>query len=130
MSRIVKHVAKKDRYSRARGGSSQFMDIFCAQCRTHILLYQKDGKGALIRLYLDRIFDPSPYRDWQNETDLKRVPRLTCPKCQTVIGMPMIYDSEARLALRLIQGTFSKKPSNGTYTLLSEADIPDEGKVT
>lgn len=49
----VRYTPKKDQYSRARG-ASQFLNLFCAACGGFVLLYQKDGPGALLRLYLDR----------------------------------------------------------------------------
>jgi hypothetical protein len=113
--RPVTYTAKKDRYSRARG-ASQFLDLFCARCRQHILLYQKDGPGALKRLYLDRIFAPAPYSEWQSLETVQKVPNLTCPNCENRLGVPMVYRPEDRLAIRLIAGTFSKTRSNGTYT--------------
>jgi hypothetical protein len=80
------------------------------------VLYQKDGPGSLKRLYLDRIFAPSPFSGWQQLDSLKDVPNLTCPQCGALIGSPMIYRAENRLAIRLIAGTFSKVRSNGSYT--------------
>lgn len=112
----VRYTPKKDRFSRSRG-ASQFLNLFCAKDGAHLVLYQKDGPGALKRLYLDRIFAPSPQSGWQNLGSITEVPNLTCPKCGTLIGSPMIYRSENRLAIRLNAGTFSKVRSDGTYPL-------------
>jgi len=110
----VVHTPKKDRYARARG-ASQFWDLWCVSCQHHLALYQKDGPGALLRLYLDRIFAPLPQSNWQKKSDLKDVPALKCANCGTLIAVAMIYRPERRLALRLIPGTFTKVRSNGTY---------------
>ena len=111
-----KHVFKKDRYSRARRGNSHFLDIFCSTCKDHIFLYQKDGLGALIRAYLDRIFDPMELATlqarWRGKGDMMR---LECSNCHALIGIPMVYKPENRLAFRLVRGAFGKKKSDGTY---------------
>jgi hypothetical protein len=110
----VTYTPKKDRYSRARG-APQFLDLFCANCRGHLMLYQKDGLGALKRLYLDRIFAPGPFSSWQASGNIADVPNLVCPHCGRQIGVPMMYRPENRPAIRLIPGTFSKVRSNGAY---------------
>ncbi|SRR5258706_11203309 len=110
---VIKHKFKKDRYANARGGSSEFLNIYCGTCKTHIALYQKDGPGSLLRMYLDRIFEPEDLAGLQ-ESETK-TPNLSCPSCHTLIAVPMIYKPENRSALRLIKGTFFKKKSNGTY---------------
>ena len=111
-----KHSLRRDRYSKARGGKSRFLDIFCSTCNNHIALYQKDGSGALLRMYMDRIFAPAELAILRHQHDNKKgVPNLQCPHCQTLIGTPMVYELESRLAFRLARGTFAKKNSDGTY---------------
>lgn len=111
-----KHDPKKDRYSKARGGNSRFLDIICSTCNSHVALYQKDGPGALLRMYLDRIFEPSALASLQHQSGGKKdLPNLQCPKCRTLIGTPMVYELESRLAFRLVRGSFAKKNSDGTY---------------
>ncbi|MBI2459151.1 MAG: hypothetical protein HYV53_01190 [Parcubacteria group bacterium] len=111
-----KHVFKKDRYSKARGGNSCFLNIFCSSCKSHVALYQKDGPGALIRMYLDRIFAPSNLADLQYKGGSKKnLPNLQCKNCHALIGNPMVYELENRLAFRLVPGAFIKKNSDGMY---------------
>jgi len=99
---------KKDRKAKARG-KSKFLELSCSNCGAHVMTYQKDGPGALIRLYLDRI------RASQNLTCLKEIenktslPALKCSKCSNLIGTPMIYACEKRLAYRLVRGSFKKQ---------------------
>jgi len=100
-----------DRYKQKRGGSSYLITLFCAHCSTQLLVYQKDGKGSLIRLYLDRIIAPKELTELQNIFHFSRIPPLVCPKCQRIIGAPMIYAPEKRRAIRLIHGSFLKKKS-------------------
>jgi len=111
-----KHAPKKDRRSKARGGNSHFLDIFCSACNSHVALYQKDGPGALLRMYLDRIFAPVSLATLQDQGGGKKdLLNLQCPKCSALIGTPMVYDLESRLAFRMVRGSFAKKNSDGTY---------------
>ena len=111
-----KHAFKRDRYSRARGGNSRFLNIYCSGCRSHLTLYQKDGPGALLRMYLDRIFAPAALAALQNNGGGKKeISNLQCPKCQALIGTPMIYKMEDRPAFHLRRGSFTKRSSDGTY---------------
>jgi len=97
---------KKDRYSKARGGYSKFLNIYCTGCKNFILLYQKDGPGILKRLYMDRIFAPSELVDLQ-KADYKE--NLICKHCKNIIGFPIVYEKEKRKAFHLKQGSFLKK---------------------
>lgn len=110
------HSFKNDRYVKARGGNSHFLDIYCSSCNNYLLLYQKDGKGSLLRLYLDRIFEPPTLRKLQFECKSKNdIPNLKCSNCQKVIAISMVYKPENRLAFSLIRGAFVKKKSIGVY---------------
>src|SRR5437016_5551953 len=89
----VKHVLKKDKYSKTRGGNSHFLDIFCGACSSHIALYQKDGRGSLLRMYLDKIFAPPVLAALQHQVTKKEgMSNLQCPKCHAIIGTPMLYE--------------------------------------
>ncbi|MDO8579438.1 MAG: hypothetical protein Q7R72_01030 [bacterium] len=110
----MKHKLKHDRYAKARDGS-RFLNIYCSACGGHVILYQKDGLGGLVRLYLDRILEPKNLTVLQFESHAKStLPDLKCIKCGTLIATPMLYEKEHRLALRLIRGTYVKKKSDGT----------------
>ncbi|MFA6918963.1 MAG: hypothetical protein WC244_02510 [Patescibacteria group bacterium] len=104
------HTLKKDKYVNARGGNSYFLNLCCSKCTQYLALYQKDGHGALIRLYLDRIFEPRELSKLQFEkTGKKDMPNLKCLRCNSLIGIPMVYEPEQRLAFLLIRGSFVKK---------------------
>jgi hypothetical protein len=106
---------KKDRYAKKRGGASQLYDIFC-KCGKHIVLYQKDGPGRLLRMYLDRILAPEYFVRLENGSLQKKdLPSVQCSKCQIIIGLPMVYEPENRLAFRMVHGTFFKKKSDGLF---------------
>ena len=112
----TQHSLKKDKYVSTRGGNSHFLDLFCSKCNQHFALYQKDGHGRLLRMYLDRIFEPQEFSLLQSRISSKaEMPNLKCPKCGALIGTPMIYEAERRLAFRLIHGSFVKRRSDGVY---------------
>lgn len=106
----ARYQLKKGKYANVREGNSHFLNLTCSKCNQHLALYQKDGRGGLVRLYLDRIFEPSALSLLQLTISSKsEMPNLKCSKCDTLIGMPMVYEPEKRLAFRLIRGTFTKK---------------------
>lgn len=94
----MKTKLKNDKYRKIRGGHSRLLDLSCAQCRTHLFQYQKDGPGSLQRTYLDRIVG----------TKISKA-NLVCPKCKELLGVSMIYKSENRPAIRLFVGAVAKK---------------------
>ncbi len=102
-----------DRYRKARGGYSRFLNIFCANCNNHLFLYQKDGPGPLKRAYLDRIIAPQNPKYAVNS--IKSVPILKCSNCNAMIGKPYIYDKENRPAYLLERTAFTKKVTTGVY---------------
>ena len=99
---------KQDKYRKARGGYSRFLEIRCEKCEHVIALYQKDGPGHLKRMYIDRIVSPAEFESMQH-MPIKKVPNLTCPKCKQLIGVPYIYKKEDRPAFRLFEGSVVKK---------------------
>lgn len=109
------HQPKNDSYRRARGGFSQFLDILCGNCHTHLCLYQKDGPGPLLRMYADRIIESAALAEYASARTLSDVPTLTCSECGQIIAYPMIYKPEERLALRIV-GKIKKQRSDGSYT--------------
>ena len=92
-------VFKKDKYSLKRGNYSRLLELRCRVCNDIILIYQKDGKGALLRIYLDRIVS----------LKLPKRKMLICQKCKEVIGVLMKYKKENRNSYRLFQGSLKKR---------------------
>ncbi len=90
---------KNDKYKHARGGYSRLLRICCQKCDAEICRYQKDGPGALRRMYIDRISEPT--------VSLVRKD-LTCPNGH-LLGIKIIYEKEDRPAFRLIADSFIKK---------------------
>lgn len=89
---------KNDKYRKARGGFSRFLEIKCGSCESFICYYQKDGPGILKRTYVDRmiVFEKSD-------------DKLTCKNCKALLGNYFIYDKENRPAFAIIPGAISKK---------------------
>ncbi|MGM5485416.1 MAG: hypothetical protein ACQEP1_06110 [Nanobdellota archaeon] len=94
---------KNDSYRQKRGGNTKIIDIYCAQCDNKLHTYQKDGKGGLFRLYLDRILD----KEFKEIKSKKDISNLEC-KCGNLIGVPMLH-KDNRFAYRLMKGTYYKK---------------------
>ncbi len=97
---------KNDIYRKARGGYARFLNLYCASCKHHLALYQKDGPGPLKRLYLDCILAPEI---------TKNKKELICKSCKKIIGTRYIYQKENRPAIRLYQGAITKKVGKGIY---------------
>lgn len=90
---------KKDKYRKSRGGTSQIYKLYCSKCGDYLLTYQKDGIGALLRLYVDRIIT----------SNAGVSSNLICGSCTNLVGVPMVYKPEDREAYRLVRGSFSKE---------------------
>ena len=98
---------RKDKYFRDRQSTYVILSIGCVVCNKEVLLYQKDGRGGLKRLYLNRILAPEALALLQDivQSD-KQLKMLSC-ECGNSIGIPMLH-REGRLAFRLIPGSFTK----------------------
>lgn len=98
---------KKDKYYRDRGKTFTILRIICVKCHKEVLLYQKDGRGSLLRLYLNRILAPESLASLQDTIKtIKDMHLLKCD-CGNTIGIPMMH-WEGRLAFKLIHGSFIK----------------------
>jgi hypothetical protein len=94
-----------------RRGNPKMLKIYCKDCDTYLMHYQKDGPGRLLRCYLDRIHKPDHLEKRQYEHfDVKTSPNLTCSnsKCKWRIGYPMIYKGygDYRPAYDMVQERF------------------------
>lgn len=106
----------KDKFTKARGGTSKFLIIRCTNCGNAVLLYQKDGPGQLFRLYLDKIHAPESFSSLKHTaTSKSTLGGLHCTKCKELLAVPMVYIPENRLALRIIRGSVKAEKSEGIY---------------
>lgn len=99
---------RRDRYYKARGGTAQLLRITCGRCGRYICLYQKDGSGNLYRIYWDRVFEPAVCTEYRPDATQGEMAPLGCPACGYILGVPMTYAPEARLAWRLAPGAVHK----------------------
>ena len=100
-----KYTAVHDIYTENRGGYSQFLTIFCKKCCQPVLLYQKDGPGPLLRMYLDRIRAPEELaNNVKTYSDKVQAGDLTCPHCNHIMATAIDYKKENRLAYRIFVG--------------------------
>jgi len=101
----------KDKYSSNRGKRSQLYNLHCRKCDRLVLVYQKDGPGKLLRLYLDRILSPKIHSEYIAKNPAN-IPMLICQDCGEILGMPYIYTPENRFAYRLFQDSLNKTRRN------------------
>jgi hypothetical protein len=101
---------RQDKFTEARGGWSTLLSIFCAQCKTEVLLYQKDGPGELKRMYLDKIIAPDALAGRVAVySETSGMDKLSCPQCNSLMGIPMVYEKENRLAYQVAEGWVIEK---------------------
>lgn len=89
---------KNDKFRRVRGGYSRLLVISCEKCGAEVCKYQKDGPGALRRMYIDRIRE--------SKVSLLRKD-LSCLK-QHLLGVRVVYEKENRPAYRLFVDAVKK----------------------
>ncbi len=102
---------KKDNYRRVRGGTTKVVELACSNCGFRVMVYQKDGVGRLRRTYLDRILFPANLANLAIDPKIRNVKDMTplkCDACGALLGVPMIYKPEHRLAFRLKWGALVK----------------------
>jgi hypothetical protein len=85
-----------DHYQKVRGGWFRFLNLYCVYCGYHIMLYQKDSPGSLMRFYPDCIVAPAELAGRQYK---QTVPNVTCSHCGRLLGIPGVYDDETRRAI-------------------------------
>ena len=109
----MKYQIKKDKYTKARGGNAKFLILSCGTCLKEIFIYQKDGPGSLVRLYLDKFVAPESFiKELNNIENKNDMHGLKCPNCSELLGVPMIYEKEKRLAFRLLNNKIKKREEN------------------
>lgn len=99
----------RDSSYKHRGGSAKWLLLKCGVCKEELSLYQKDGPGNLLRLYLDRLTSTDGERPFK-QVEIDRMQPLSCLACESVIGVPMVYEKDAnpRPAIRLINSGVDK----------------------
>lgn len=103
---------RRDSY-KARGGTAQILRLECSRCGRYVCAYQKDGTGNLFRLYWDRIFESGFGEQHHPQATEAGMAPLVCGNCGYVLGVPMTYVPENRLARRLEPGAVHKSRLKG-----------------
>lgn len=94
-----------------KGKNAKVLKLSCAQCEQHILTYLKNGKGGLLRCFLEGILAPEELvlsKEAIKALSKSELQNLRCQQCDILIGLSMTY-KDGRLAYRLINGTYKKK---------------------
>ena len=93
-------IYKNPHYKRVRG-SFRLM-ICCGFCEKDIALYQKVGKGGLLRMYIERIVKSS--------IDLSGIPgALFCPSCKEQLATRVVLKRKNTTAYVMRRSTFIAK---------------------
>ena len=109
MENLPKFKFKRDAYMKKRGAPAM-LAITCAQCGVYVMSYQKDGPGPLLRCYLDRIHHPAELESRQySDRATQMSHKLSCGNCNAVLGSPIIYAKEDRLAYHMRPAYFRRK---------------------
>ena len=85
--------------------ASEVLEIRCSGCGARIARYRKQGTGALLKLYLDRVIEPD---ELARRGPASSLPPLDCPQCHQRLDLAMAGE-RGRPAYRLIQGTFRRR---------------------
>ncbi|HZK18197.1 MAG TPA: hypothetical protein VFD15_02670 [Clostridia bacterium] len=77
--------------------------ICCGHCKTDIAVYQKVGKGGVLRMYIDRIV--------RSSIDLGKKPNaLFCPNCNEQLATRVTMKRRNKEAYRMIRSAFNSRP--------------------
>lgn len=80
--------------------NSFLMLVTCAFCKEKIALYQKVGKGGLLRMHIERIIESS--------VDLTSEDKgLRCPNCNKLLASRSFLKRENNFAYNMIRGRYN-----------------------
>jgi hypothetical protein len=106
---MIRIILKSDEFRMARGGHARLLEVACGKCGERICFYQKDGPGALKRMYIDRMFIG---RVWANGAEFDSradAVELECSRCRERVGTRIVYEKEQRFAFHLLEGSTRKR---------------------
>jgi hypothetical protein len=91
-------VYENPHYRKVRG--FHFIMVSCGYCKTDFALYQKVGKGVLLRMYVERIVESA--------VDLSPKPgALFCPACHEQLATRVTLKRKNKEAYIMIRGAFN-----------------------
>lgn len=78
------------------------MVVSCGKCKKDLVLYQKQGKGNLLNMHIDRII--------KSEIDLSKLPSVfECPECSNILGTRMTLKQEDEEVYKMHRSMFNTK---------------------
>lgn len=89
-----------DKYTKGRGSFSKRVEVRCINCATTQFVYQKDGNGAIEKIYFDSILD---------NFVVKKEAKLTCSKCEKLLGSRFIFGKDKKMAFKVYPGAIYYK---------------------
>lgn len=104
----------EDEYNANSSAGSYFLNIYCTKCGNHLMLYQKDGEGALQRIFLDRIVAPKSFVTPLYNTEQSDLSILLCPNCKASVGNQGIH-KDNRLAYEVSLDAVFVEKDDGKY---------------
>jgi len=79
---------------------SFLLNIRCGQCKEDFAVYQKVGRGNVLRMYVSRIVECA--------VDLKPLPnRLNCPSCGQYIADKIELKEKLTIAYRMRRSSYN-----------------------
>lgn len=91
----------KNPYYRDVRGSFLLM-VRCGQCKEDFAVYQKLGRGNVLRMYVPRIMECA--------VDLKSLPgRLYCPNCGQHLADRIELKDQGKIAYRMERSSFNSQ---------------------
>jgi uncharacterized protein YbaR (Trm112 family) len=93
-------IYKNPYYKKVRG--SHLIIVSCGHCKTDLALYQKAGRGRLLRMYVERII--------KSAVDLAPRPgALFCPQCNRQLATRVTLKRKKKEAYIMIRGVFNAR---------------------
>ncbi|MDN6162187.1 MAG: hypothetical protein L0I79_05365 [Atopostipes sp.] len=81
---------------------SFLLDVSCGQCKEEFAVYQKVGRGNVLRMYVPRIIKCA--------VDLSSLPqKLHCPNCNQHIADRIELKEKSEVAYRMERSSFNTK---------------------
>lgn len=93
----VKKIQKNKECKKVKG--SHLLLVSCGHCKEDLAVYQKQGRGKLLNMYLERIVEASFNFD----------SILNCPNCQEKLGMKIQSKTKGKEAYKMRRSTFNTK---------------------
>lgn len=77
------------------------MIVSCGNCKTDIAKYQKQGRGNLLRMHVDRII----------ESSIELSKHLNCPNCGKDLGIKVSLKNKGKEVYKMNRSTFNTRES-------------------